>query len=382
MPDSYTLKIEQDILETINGFFKKLLQEKIVDALLIPQEVPSRSTVLQTLVRRDEEIKNADPFAPLLPMNSASIVSQLTCGEIKEKIGVVLRSCEIRATIELIKLKQVNLDNVIIIGVDCLGTYEADVFQELIGKNKDTATLTKMFLSKNGKETDSGKNGELRLACRSCVFPAPENADLSVGFIGCDVTKEVIIQVSEKLGEIQPEKLGLVASKDISGWKNAVDKERSKREKVRDAINQEVLSLSKDVQNFIKELEKCRRCYNCRRECPICYCRECVFASQTFEHSSQRYFDFSQKKGKIRMPTDTLLFHLTRMNHMVVSCVGCGQCTSACPNDIPIAKYFKTIGSKVQALFDYVPGRSVDEDIPQSTFKEEEFTDVGSASKK
>jgi formate dehydrogenase subunit beta len=77
------------------------------------------------------------------------------------------------------------------------------------------------------------------------------------------------------------------------------------------------------------------------------------------------------------MPTDTLLFHLTRLNHMVISCVACGQCTSACPNNISIAKIFKSIGSKVQGVFEYKPGENPDEEIPQAVFKEDELHEMG-----
>ena len=61
-----------------------------------------------------------------MPVNSATLVSQLTGDKPSQKVGVVLRSCEIRALIELVKLQQANLDNLTIIGVDCLGTYEVD----------------------------------------------------------------------------------------------------------------------------------------------------------------------------------------------------------------------------------------------------------------
>ena len=77
------------------------------------------------------------------------------------------------------------------------------------------------------------------------------------------------------------------------------------------------------------------------------------------------------------MPNDTLLFHLTRLNHMVVACVGCGLCTEACPNNIPVADIFRLVGAQVQKLFDYVPGRSLDEELPLTTFKEEELPDIG-----
>jgi formate dehydrogenase subunit beta len=73
------------------------------------------------------------------------------------------------------------------------------------------------------------------------------------------------------------------------------------------------------------------------------------------------------------MPSDTLLFQLTRMNHMVSSCVGCGMCESACPSDLSLTLMFRAVGEKVQALFDYLPGGSLEEELPVATFKEDEF---------
>jgi formate dehydrogenase subunit beta len=107
--------------------------------------------------------------------------------------------------------------------------------------------------------------------------------------------------------------------------------------------------------------------------CPICYCKECIFKTATFDHASESYMRWAGRKGAVRMPTDTLLFHLTRLNHMVASCVGCGACTNACPSDIPVGEIFRTVGQKVQAMFDYVPGRSLDEPLPLATFKENEL---------
>ena len=77
------------------------------------------------------------------------------------------------------------------------------------------------------------------------------------------------------------------------------------------------------------------------------------------------------------MPTDSLLFHLTRLNHMAMSCVGCGLCQEACPNDIPVFRIFRMAGDKVQETFDYVPGRSLEEELPLSVFREDELSEVG-----
>lgn len=77
------------------------------------------------------------------------------------------------------------------------------------------------------------------------------------------------------------------------------------------------------------------------------------------------------------MPNDRLLFHLTRLNHMVTSCVGCGLCQEACPNDIPVFSIFRLVGDKVQASFEYVPGLSLEDKLPVSEFRENELDELG-----
>jgi formate dehydrogenase subunit beta len=61
---------------------------------------------------------------------------------------------------------------------------------------------------------------------------------------------------------------------------------------------------------------------------------------------------------------------------MSTACVGCGQCSNACPNDIPVMELFRTVAQSTQQAFDYVAGRSVDEKPPLSEFRENEFSEV------
>ena len=76
------------------------------------------------------------------------------------------------------------------------------------------------------------------------------------------------------------------------------------------------------------------------------------------------------------MPTDTIFYHLTRMAHMSTACIGCGQCSNACPNGIPVMELFRTIAHATQGAFDYTAGLSLEDDPPLSVFREREFPEV------
>jgi formate dehydrogenase subunit beta len=111
--------------------------------------------------------------------------------------------------------------------------------------------------------------------------------------------------------------------------------------------------------------------------CPICYCKTCLFKSPVFDHEPSLYMGWARRKGAYRLPADTMLFHLTRLNHMVLSCVGCGMCTSDCPAELPVGRVFRAIGQEVQEAFEYEPGRSVEDCLPLVTFREDEWMEVG-----
>jgi formate dehydrogenase subunit beta len=61
---------------------------------------------------------------------------------------------------------------------------------------------------------------------------------------------------------------------------------------------------------------------------------------------------------------------------MSTLCVGCGQCTSACPNDIPVSTLFRTIARATQERFEYQPGHDVAEPQPLTAFHSDELLDV------
>ena len=130
------------------------------------------------------------------------------------------------------------------------------------------------------------------------------------------------------------------------------------------------------MDGLIDIFGKCIGCHGCMRVCPICYCKLCEFESPNSEHNPSNYETELKRRGALRIPPDTIYYHLGRITHIDISCVGCGSCDDVCPVDIPIATIFKKVGESIQKTFNYVPGKNVDEEIPLVTFKQEEFAEI------
>ncbi|TEU15203.1 MAG: formate dehydrogenase, partial [Anaerolineales bacterium] len=376
---AYLEVAEGDTLGTLQRFLSRLLTEDIVDALLVPQKLPTGDNVVPTLIRDPNKLAGVDPIAPVMPVIAAKAVSNVTATEHSERLAAVLRSCELRAVIELVKLQQASLDNVILIGVDCLGTYEVTDYARLIEARVDP-TAEILAGAAEGQLT-AHEGYQFRAACRMCEKPVPGGPDvyrpaITIGLLGLDPSQQVLVEASDALAE----KLGLEANVGQVGNLSARRKEvmerliaerTAERDRVLAAFRERVTGMD----DLLAEFSTCIRCYNCMGACPICYCKECIFRTPTFDHVSPQYFRWAERKGSIRLPTDTLLFHLTRLNHMATSCVGCGMCESACPSELPVALIFRAVGQETQAIFDYHPGRSLEEEVPVATFREEELTE-------
>ncbi|MBM4321627.1 MAG: formate dehydrogenase, partial [Deltaproteobacteria bacterium] len=130
------------------------------------------------------------------------------------------------------------------------------------------------------------------------------------------------------------------------------------------------------LDGLVAATASCISCYNCRVACPVCYCRQCVFLGETVRQDGDQLVARARSKGTLRLPTDTIFYHLTRMAHVSTLCVGCGQCASACPNDVPVMLLFSTVAAAAQRRFGYLPGADPGETQPLATFREGEFEDA------
>ena len=368
------LEIKSSATETVAGLLRKMIEANMVDALLVPQRLPSGDNVVQSLVRDPDKFNSIDPFAPVMPVTASKLAGKVTKVGAAGRVGLVLRPCELRGFVELVKLQQASTENVITIGIDCLGTYEMTDYAQLVAEGADLTAEAVAAAAKGRVAPHEGY--EFRAACQMCEYPAPglgggHRPDITIGLVGAE--GELLIEARDDLAGT----LGLTPANAPAGRAAALEKLVSERTAERDRRFDEFRAQVKGLDGLLDYFSTCIRCHNCMIACPICYCPECIFRTPTFDHTSAQYFNWAERKGAIRLPTDTLIFHLTRLNHMSTSCVGCGMCSSACPNDIPVATAFRAVAQKTQAIYDYVAGRSLKEDVPLATFREDELTALG-----
>lgn len=369
-----TAKIEVrdgDIGKSLGDFLKKILERPDIQALLVAQRLPIKNMVMPTLISDPSAVNGVDPLSPAFPMNAAKILSKLTRKPMGGKIAAVLRSCEIRAFIELVKLHQGRMEDLILIGIDCLGAYQNTDYFEFSTDNGAEATnrFVKAALSGNDDE-------KLSAACKACEYPVPENADVIVGLLGIETEKELMVQGLTAEGEALVESAGLPEMAEPPARAKAIEELVAKREGFRDRMFEETAQKTDSLEKLTAYMANCVNCYNCRVACPVCYCKECVFVTDVFNHEPIQYLKWAKRKGAIKMPTDTVFYHVTRLAHMGTACVGCGQCSNACPNDIPVMELFRRVSHDVQKAFGYRAGRSIEEKPPLSEFKEKEFDEV------
>jgi formate dehydrogenase subunit beta len=362
-----------DVLAALRGFLRQLMESGIVEALLVPLETGD-GTALPALVTDPARLETSNPLMPVMPINNARAVSAITGKHTPAKIGVVLRPCEIRALIELVKLQQASLENVTIIGMDCPGTCEV---AESVAKGiwKRAASLSAYLVAaRDGREPDID-GLSLRQACQMCIHPVPENMDIHIHLFGVDVTHALPITMQDEIAAaLNITESGVGGGESID---EAVSRLTAGRQKVRDGTLGDIRQQMGSNGGFASLFTSCIRCHNCMTACPICYCKTCLFKTAAFDHEPAFYLNTARRKGATRMLGDTLLFHMTRLNHMSTSCISCGMCTSACPSDIPVGTIFSAIGEQVQAEFEYVPGRDVAESLPLITFQPDEWTEIG-----
>jgi len=354
----------------VTTLLKYALESKMVDAVLA--------------VRKGADIYDAKPEIVTNPADLVNTAGSLHCGTLllsklfvkyldgakNMKIAATVKGCDAMGIYELAKRKKINLDNVILIGVNCGGSVSAvtarKMIKEKFGVDPDKVHKEEIDKGQFIIEYEGGHKGismdELeeqgfgrRANCRRCKMKVPRQTDIACGNWGV---------LGDKAGnatfvEICSEKGAKLLDGAVKSGALAVEPANPKGVEIRGKVEGAMLKLgdkwrAKDfealggtgmtaIAKMMQETSRCIKCYSCVEACPVNF---------DMDGGQYRYADLV-KSGQL---PPNFTYHLIRLGHVADSCVNCGQCQELCPMDIPNSLFSHAYQVELEKAYKYTPG--------------------------
>lgn len=241
----------------------------------------------------------------------------------KKIVGVIARGCTTRSIIIQLQERQYGRDEVYIIGVPCEGYIDGKGLKAAVeGADIQEGSVEggEINIKTGAGNKKVALKDVLAASCRTCRFNNPIISDVMVGSPAPAMNPDAEYE-------------------EIKEFENKPNEER--------------------WAYFVKEMGKCIRCYACRQACPSCYCPTC-FAEQ----SQPQWVGIGEDKS------DTQVFQMMRLYHMVGRCVDCGSCVSVCPMGVDLRKFLKKLDKDAWEFFGNRAGSSMEDMPPLGRFDE------------
>ena len=358
-----TVNKNRDVV--IKDLLKHLMEKEVVSGVFTLRKINDTGSHDYAFTTKVKNLDAIDPFYPIMPLQAGQVLSGFT--PMEKPVAVVIRPCEFRAFIEMAKRAQGSMRNFLFITHTCGGVIplKDHAHGKVAGQLEDY-----------WKTVEKGEiNDSVRANCKACEHFAPMNADILISVINEDPKNTKLYLNTDKAVKLTEGFEGNLSDDKFDT--SILDTLLEKRLKEKEALFASIDITDKGLDGMVEVFGKCIGCHGCNSVCPICYCTQCDFTSSNFDYNTSILEKELEQKGALRLPPDTIFFQLGRMSHMAYSCVGCGQCTDVCPASIPVGPMFNKSGEQVAKVFDFVPGRDVDEQIPVMIFKEQEFPEMG-----
>ena len=202
----------------VSGLLKYALENKMVDGVLAIKRGKDVYDAVPTLVTNPAEIIDTAGSLHCGTVLISKIVKKYLAGSQGMKLGIVVKGCDLMGILEPAKRKQINLDNLLMIGVNCGGSVSPVMARKMImekfGVDPDTVHKEEIDKGQFIIEYEGGHKGisidELeeegygrRTNCRRCLYKVPRQADLACGnwgVIGDKAGKATFVEVCSDKG--------------------------------------------------------------------------------------------------------------------------------------------------------------------------------------
>lgn len=359
MQVSYILEVQNgDTLQSMRSFLTGWWQQYQPEALLAPIEDADRSTVSSQIIQDPADLERVNPFAPLMTSNAAGLANQVHMDYPNQRVGAILRPCELRTYTELRKrngsaqaAQQTSTEagwngQMVIFGVDCMGTYsQKDYRSELDRLSQDELTLETLRNASQG----GFRMQKLRRACQVCDWPAPWGADVVIGTIGVETDRYLLVLARDEVCD-HCLSLGMLASHpaieyQVSHRETIVGAVADARAGVRKHLLTSVAGNNRfdDLGSLLGWFATCSLCGDCLKACP-----------SYFGELDSLILDR-------QLPADNLvsaaaLKNLVLTSRWLASCSGCGMCEEMCQRHVPLTLFISALSHRIRQETDYIAG--------------------------
>ena len=305
---------------------KALLEQGKVDYIIGFEPGSLKFTTTPLITKKKDDVDRL-VINPFIVNNLANFLTEL-----KGRVGIVVKGCDSRSVVSLIQDNKASREDVVIIGVPCLGIIDVSKIEALLSKDRDELD----DITRDGNSVAVTVDGEKR--------ELPANQVLFDNCLGCELST--------------PQEYDILLDEPTSP---PADKEASYT-----GIDELRKMTAQERWQFWKEqFSHCIRCYACRNVCPACFCERC-FVEET------------EPQWTLPIPRwqDNLMFQVVRNIHVAGRCTDCGECERACPVNIPLRRLTREMYDIVDDLFHFKSGMDKDASPLMTHYEQEEAEDL------
>jgi len=254
----------------------------------------------------------------------------------RRPLGIILRGCDDKGIIELIKDRRICREDVVIIGVDCPGVVD---WKKARG-----------HLENEGISYDDLVNGELIWKDR-----------------------KVALKTSEKEINFNPEKILMSKCLECEGHTPRIynvligeeDKSRTLAPHPKAVLDIEERTPDEKWEFWEDVFSRCIRCFACRNICTYCYCEECAVDPTTLaiseDTSAAEKANRPEWVGRDSTVPSNAVYLMLRAYHGSGRCINCEECDRACPMGLSLRLLNRKVRKDAKTLFNYEAGNRVED---------------------
>ena len=331
-----------DPLSTLQTTLGKIWGQAGLDGMLIPGASGPNELTKPRLVHDPAELANLNPFRPIMTMNAARLIPDILEKYPEGQIGVLLRPCEMRALIEMVKHSPLSLERLLTISVDCLGTFPPEDYLWRVDRKGSAEKLAQEGLR------FARQGGILayryRAACQFCVAPFTAGAQINIGVLGLPVRQHILLSIRDEQIAHRIQVAAIAAGKAEPKFLAQRELLLARLEEQHTHTRERILVglaeyLPPDVDALIEQFNQCGSCEACMQVCPI------AAVDYPRHGEDQKY-----------LRQDVMRW--------LVSCAGCGMCELSCPQHRPLSVIFTHIRLQLSQALEYTPGVSIEQALP------------------